>query len=56
MPRELATLVHTESTVIVDAVTERCLAAGENIVLEGTFSGSAVWGVLQVAYLCACPR
>ncbi|MDZ7918402.1 MAG: zeta toxin family protein [Rhodococcus sp. (in: high G+C Gram-positive bacteria)] len=38
MPRELATLVHTESTVIVDAVTERCLAAGENIVLEGTFS------------------
>ncbi len=38
MPRELATLVHTESTVIVDAVTERCLVAGENIVLEGTFS------------------
>lgn len=38
MPRELATLVHTESTVIVDAVTERCLAAGENIVLEGIFS------------------
>ena len=38
MPRELATLVHTGSTVIVDAVTERCLAAGENIVLEGTFS------------------
>lgn len=38
MPRELATLVHTESTVIVDAVTERCLAAGENIVLEGAFS------------------
>ncbi|WP_125461306.1 hypothetical protein [Rhodococcus erythropolis] len=38
MPREVATLVHTGSTVIVDAVTERCLAAGENIVLEGTFS------------------
>jgi hypothetical protein len=38
MPRELATLVHTESTVIVDTITERCLAAGENIVLEGTFS------------------
>lgn len=38
MPRELATLVHTESTVIVDTLTERCLAAGENTVLEGTFS------------------
>lgn len=38
MPRELATLVHTESTVIVDAIIERCLGIGENIVLEGTFS------------------
>ncbi|TSD40285.1 hypothetical protein FFI94_031475 [Rhodococcus sp. KBS0724] len=38
MPRELATLVHTESTVIVDAITERCLGIGENVVLEGTFS------------------
>lgn len=38
MPRELATLVHTESTVVVDVITERCLAIGENVVLEGTFS------------------
>jgi ABC-type antimicrobial peptide transport system permease subunit len=38
MPRELATLVHTELTVIVDAITERCLAIGANVVWEGTFS------------------
>ncbi|WP_230620856.1 MULTISPECIES: zeta toxin family protein [Nocardiaceae] len=38
MPRELATLVHSESTMLLDAITEICLARGENIVLEGTFS------------------
>ncbi|MDV6278182.1 hypothetical protein R3Q06_32475 [Rhodococcus erythropolis] len=38
MPRELATLVHTESTIILDAIAERCLAIGENVVMEGTFS------------------
>lgn len=38
MPRELATLVHTESTKIVDALQAVCLGRGENIVIEGTFS------------------
>ncbi|WP_179273302.1 MULTISPECIES: zeta toxin family protein [unclassified Rhodococcus (in: high G+C Gram-positive bacteria)] len=38
MPRELATLVHSESTMLLDAITEICTARGENIVLEGTFS------------------
>lgn len=38
MPRELATLVHAESTKIVDALQERCMRRGENIVIEGTFS------------------
>ncbi|WP_368681081.1 hypothetical protein [Rhodococcus opacus] len=38
MPRELATLVHAESTKLLDIVTEICLSRGENLVLEGTFS------------------
>ncbi|WP_231914233.1 zeta toxin family protein [Rhodococcus sp. LB1] len=38
MPRELATLVHTESTKLLDTITEICLSRGENLVLEGTFS------------------
>ncbi|MET4050644.1 MULTISPECIES: zeta toxin family protein [unclassified Rhodococcus (in: high G+C Gram-positive bacteria)] len=38
MPRELATLVHSESTILLDAITEICMARRENIVLEGTFS------------------
>lgn len=38
MPRELATLVHTESTKILDALQAVCLQRGENIVIEGTFS------------------
>ncbi|MFC9835218.1 hypothetical protein ACFVKB_15500 [Rhodococcus sp. NPDC127530] len=38
MPRELATLVHTESTKLLDIITEICLSRGENLVLEGTFS------------------
>ncbi|APE12713.1 hypothetical protein BO226_25545 (plasmid) [Rhodococcus sp. 2G] len=36
-PRELATLVHRESTEILDMARERCVRAGENIVIEGTF-------------------
>ncbi|MCK8671533.1 MULTISPECIES: zeta toxin family protein [unclassified Rhodococcus (in: high G+C Gram-positive bacteria)] len=36
-PRELATLVHRESTQILDTVQEHCIEAGENIVIEGTF-------------------
>lgn len=38
MPRELATLVHTESTKIVDTLQDTCMKRGENIVIEGTFS------------------
>lgn len=38
MPRELATLVHNESTKLLDTITEICLSRGENLVLEGTFS------------------
>lgn len=38
MPRELATLVHNESTKLLDIITEICLSRGENLVLEGTFS------------------
>ncbi|GAA4491092.1 hypothetical protein GCM10023094_55370 [Rhodococcus olei] len=38
MPRELATLVHTESTKILDALQDMCIARDENIVIEGTFS------------------
>lgn len=38
MPRELATLVHTESTAIVDAIQAVCMGRGENLVIEGTFS------------------
>lgn len=37
-PRELATLVHVESTKIVDRLQELCMRRGENIVIEGTFS------------------
>jgi len=36
-PRELATLVHRESTQVLDMVQQRCIEAGENIVIEGTF-------------------
>ncbi|MEU2005743.1 hypothetical protein ACH47B_30865 [Rhodococcus sp. NPDC019627] len=42
MPRELATLVHTESTKFLDTITEICLSRGENLVLEGTFSWSGL--------------
>lgn len=38
LPRELATLVHSESTLILDVITETCVDRGENVVLEGTFS------------------
>ncbi|MEE2062276.1 zeta toxin family protein [Rhodococcus artemisiae] len=36
-PRELATLVHRESTQILDTVQQHCIEMGENIVIEGTF-------------------
>lgn len=38
MPRELATLVHIESTRIVDQLQGVCMTRGENIVIGGTFS------------------
>ncbi|MBY6413402.1 zeta toxin family protein [Rhodococcus sp. BP-252] len=38
LPRELATLVHSESTKLLDAITDICVGRGENVVLEGTFS------------------
>lgn len=34
--RELAGLVHRESVLIADAIHRRCMADGENIVIEGT--------------------
>lgn len=36
MPRELAGLVHAESVLILDRIRDRCLRAGENVVIEGT--------------------
>lgn len=41
-PRELATLVHRESTEILDRLQERCVQASENIVIEGTFRWSGL--------------
>ncbi|MEV0945079.1 zeta toxin family protein [Rhodococcus sp. NPDC049939] len=41
-PRELATLVHVESTKIVDELQKRCTERGENIIIEGTFSWSGL--------------
>lgn len=38
-PRELATLVHRESTQILDTVQQHCIEMGENIVIEGTSAG-----------------
>lgn len=35
-PRELAGLVHHESTMLADDVRERCMARGENVVVHGT--------------------
>lgn len=36
MARELAGLVHQESVIIADIIRRRCLAEGENVVIEGT--------------------
>ena len=38
MPLELAGLYHHESTALADAVRERCMAAQENVIIEGTLS------------------
>jgi dephospho-CoA kinase len=36
--RELSGYVHAESTIIASTMRERCLAAGENIIIQGTLS------------------
>jgi hypothetical protein len=36
MPRECAGLVHRESVIVADLIRRRCVAEGENIVIEGT--------------------
>lgn len=41
-PRELAALVHAESTDVIDDVREICLQRRENVVIEGTLQ----WGPL----------
>lgn len=41
-PRELAALVHSESTEVIDDVREICLQRRENVVIEGTLQ----WGPL----------
>lgn len=38
MPAELATLVHEESVAFLNQLRVRCLARGENVVIEGTLS------------------
>ncbi len=38
MPAELATLVHEESIAFLGQLRSRCLARGENVVIEGTLS------------------
>ncbi|MEX2984809.1 zeta toxin family protein [Streptomyces sp. C36] len=40
-PRELAPLVHEESTMLADKARERAIAAGENVVIDGTLAGRA---------------
>ncbi len=37
-PRELATLVHRESTAIAADLTEICLRRGENVIVQGTLA------------------
>lgn len=37
-PREFASLVHLESVGILDEIRTRCLADGENVIIEGTLS------------------
>lgn len=39
-PRELASFVHAESTVVAEQMRERCLGDGENVVLHGTLSST----------------
>lgn len=37
-PRELASLVHDESTALIDQIREQCVARRENVLIEGTLS------------------
>ncbi|BBX39599.1 zeta toxin family protein [Mycobacterium simiae] len=39
-PRELAPLVHRESTALIDQMRQICVSRGENVVIEGTLTWS----------------
>jgi hypothetical protein len=39
-PRELAPLVHRESTALIDQMRQICVGRGENVVIEGTLTWS----------------
>jgi hypothetical protein len=49
-PRELAPLVHRESTVLIAQIRQICVASGENVVIEGTLTyppqGPQIFGEL----------
>ncbi|WP_434614739.1 hypothetical protein [Arthrobacter sp. A5] len=42
MPKEVSSLVHNESVYLADRLTERCLEARDNVVIEGTLSWSGL--------------
>jgi hypothetical protein len=46
-PRELAALVHAESTEVIDDVREVCLQRRENVVIEGTLQWGPQGGILM---------
>lgn len=52
-PRELAPLVHRESTALIDQIRRVCIGQKENVVIEGTLTwpgqGPLVFGELAVA-------
>ncbi len=52
-PRELAPLVHRESTALIDQIRQICVSRSENIVVEGTLSwngqGPQVFGELAAS-------
>ncbi|GAA4741410.1 zeta toxin family protein [Gordonia alkaliphila] len=41
-PRELAALVHRESTIVADELQRQCLSNGENVVIHGTLGWSGI--------------
>lgn len=52
-PRELAPLVHRESTALIDQMRQICVARGENVVIEGTLTwpgqGPQIFGELAAS-------